>query len=109
MSYSIDDVARAGMTSARGVRWWEEQGLLTDVPRSEKGQRRFTADHIRQARIIAAGQYASFSLEQIKQMLASYDGEAFEALQHKLATVAATALALGEGLPKPVVALEYDL
>jgi MerR family gold-responsive transcriptional activator of gol and ges genes len=105
----MDDMCRAGMTSQRGVRFWEEKGLLGDVDRSDAGQRRFTAAQIRLARIIAAAQYCSFSLDDIKAMLADYDDEAFQAIQHKLAAVAATALALGEGLPKPVAVVEYDL
>jgi DNA-binding transcriptional MerR regulator len=109
MSFSLEDMCRAGMTSPRGVRWWEEKGLLGDVERSDAGQRRYSNEHIRLARIIAAAQYGSFSIEEIKLMLADYDAEAHEAIQHKLAAVAATALALGEGLGKPAVVVEYDL
>lgn len=109
MSFSIDDMCRAGMTSQRGVRWWEEQELLGEVERTDGGQRRYSGAQIRLAKIIAAAQYGSFSLAEIKTMTDDYDREAFEAIQHKLAAVAATALALGEGLPKPIEAVEYDL
>mgnify|MGYP002785356186 CR=1 FL=1 len=109
MTFILDDMCRAGMTSPRGVRWWEEQQLLGEVERTDGGQRRYTGEQIRLAKIIAAAQYGSFSLAEIKDMLADYDDEAFEAIQHKLAAVATTALALGEGLPKPEIPVEYDL
>lgn len=106
MSYSVDDMCKAGLTSPRGVRWWEEKGLLGDVERSSGGQRLFTDHQIWRARIIAAAQYCSFSLEEIGLMLNEYGVEARLALEVKLASVANTALALAEGLPDAIQAVE---
>lgn len=101
MSYSVDDMAKAGCTSPRGVRWWEEQGLLGPVERTSGNQRRYTEEQVRRARIIAAAQYCSYSLTEIAEMVRVYDVEVYQALQVKLASVANTALTLGEGLPMP--------
>jgi len=101
MSYSIDDMATAGLTSPRGVRWWEEKGLLGEVARTSGDQRRYTEHQLWRVRIIAAAQYCSFTLAEIKEMLEAYGPEVALAIQVKLASVANTALALGEGLPTP--------
>lgn len=100
--YSIDDMCKAGLTSPRGIRFWEEKGLLGKVERTSGDQRRYTEHQIWRARIIAAAQYCSFSLDEIGQMLAQYGTDVHLALQVKLASVANTALALGEGLPMPI-------
>lgn len=101
MSYSIDDMCKAGCTSPRGVRWWEEQGLLGPVDRTSGNQRRYTEEQMRRARIISAAQYCSFTLAEIAEMIGAYDLSVYQALQVKLASVANTALTLGEGLPMP--------
>lgn len=106
MSYSIKEMCAAGCTSPRGVHWWEEQGLLGEVARTSGNQRTYTEEQIRRARIISAAQYCSFTLAEIGEMLKAYDLEAYSALQIKLASVANTALTLGEGLPMPFGVIE---
>jgi DNA-binding transcriptional MerR regulator len=116
--HSIEEMQRAGCTTARGVRYWEENGLLGDVQRSDGGtHRRFTDEQLNRARIIAAAQFGGFPLEQIKEMLAGYDAEVYEALMTRLADQTRAAVRLGEQLPVPqgytapgeAVAPEYDL
>lgn len=102
MSYSVDQMCQAGCTSRRGVRFWEEQGLLGPVARSEGNQRRFTEEQVKRARIIAAAQFGGFTLEEIGRMLEAYDMEVFEAITHKLARVVNTAMMLTEQLPAPI-------
>jgi DNA-binding transcriptional MerR regulator len=93
---------REGCTSARGVRHWEELGMLGEVARSDGGtHRRYTDDQLNKARVIAAAQFGGFPLEQIKQMLEEYDGEVYEALLTRLADQTRAAVRLGESLPKP--------
>lgn len=106
MSYSIKDLTVAGLTSERGVRYWEEMGLLGEVERTSGGQRRYTEHQLWRVRIIAAAQYCSFSLAEIKEMLENYGADVVLALEVKLASVANTALALGEGLPPPINVIE---
>ena len=52
--HTVDEMCRAGCTSRRGVRYWEDQDLLGPVARSEGGTRRYTAEQLDKARIIAA-------------------------------------------------------
>lgn len=109
--YSMDDMVRAGCTSARGVRYWEDQGLLGEVQRSSGGTRKFTLVQMNKARIIAAAQFGNFSLEQISQMLKSYDTDPtiYDALVTRLSDQMRAAARLAENLPKPKSNLEFDL
>lgn len=100
--YSVEQMCAAGCTSRRGVRFWEGQGLLGPVARSDGNQRRYTEEQLKRARIIAAAQFGGFSLEEIGPMLEAYDMEVFEAITHKLARVVNTAMTLTEQLPAPI-------
>lgn len=106
--HSVEEMCIAGCTSRRGVRWWEDQGLLGPVERSEGGTRRFTAEQLDKARIIAAAQFGNFSLDTIKQMLLEWGPEVYEAILTRLADQTRAAVRLGEQLPKPVKQ-EFDL
>lgn len=105
--HSVEAMCRAGGTTARGLRFWEEQGLLGDVARSEGNTRRYTDAQLNLGRIIAAAQFGNFPLDQIKEMLESYDAEVYDALLIRLSDQVKAAIRLGEQLPKP--AREYDL
>jgi Predicted transcriptional regulators len=70
--YAVEDMLRAGCTTRRGIRFWEDQGLLGPVSRSEGGTRRFTEEQLEKAKIIAAAQFGGWSLEEIKQMLVEW-------------------------------------
>lgn len=110
--HSVDEMCRAGCTSRRGVRYWEGQELLGPVARSEGGTRRYTAEQLDKARIIAAAQFGNFSLDVIKQMLVEWGPEVHEAILTRLSDQARAAARLGEQLPKPPAAsaaMEFDL
>lgn len=110
--YSPDEMLRAGCTTHRGLRHWEDVGLLGPVARSEGGTRRYTAEQLDKARIIAAAQFGGWSLDEIRQMLIEWGPEVYEALLTRLADQARAAARLGEQLPKPPAAStaqEYDL
>lgn len=110
--HSVDEMCRAGCTSRRGVRFWEEKGLLGEVQRSDGDTRRYTDEQVNRAKIIAAAQFGGWSLEEIAQMLIEYGPEVHEAILTRLADQAMAAARLGEQLPKPPeksAAKEYDL
>jgi DNA-binding transcriptional MerR regulator len=108
--HSPNEIARAGCTSLRGIRLWEEQGLFGEVARSEGGTRRYTAEQLDKAKIIAAAQFGGWSLDEIKQMLDEYGTEVYEALLTRLADQAKAAARLGEQLPRPPrVVQDFDL
>lgn len=110
--YAVEDMLRAGCTTRRGVRFWEDQGLLGPVSRSEGGTRRFTEEQLEKAKIIAAAQFGGWSLEEIKQMLIEWGPDVYEALCTRLTDQMRAAIRLIEELPKPPVtstAQEYDL
>jgi DNA-binding transcriptional MerR regulator len=110
--HSMDEMQRAGCTTPRGVRWWEEQGLLGAVTRSRGNTRQYTSEQLDRARIIAAAQFGGFDLETVKRMLDEYGAEVREALLTRLADQARACVRLGENLPPPQppgASKEYDL
>lgn len=113
--HSVDDMCRAGGTTRRGVRFWEDEGLLGEVSRSSGDTRQFTDDQLDRAKIIAAAQFGGFALKQIKEMLEIYhvDPEIYEALTVRLSDQIRAAARLAEQLPVPLISKtpmqEYDL
>lgn len=109
--FSVDDMTRAGCTSRRGIRYWEERGLLGPVERSDGDTRRYTQEQLDKAKIIAAAQFGGWSLEEIQQMLIEWGPEVHEALLTRLADQAMAAARLATDLPPPAesTAVEFDL
>lgn len=113
--HSVEDMTRAGCTTRRGVRFWEDQGLLGEVARSSGGTRQYTPAQLDKAKIIAAAQFGGFDLETIGKMLLAYDGdmEVYDALTTRLSDQIRAAARLAENLPVPlagrVPTQEYDL
>jgi hypothetical protein len=64
--HTVEDMVRAGCTTRRGVRFWEEKGMLGPVERTAGDTRRYTPinwqseDHCRSAirRLVARGNFA---------------------------------------------------
>lgn len=113
--HSVEDMTRAGCTTRRGVRFWEDQGLLGEVARSLGGTRQYTPAQLDKAKIIAAAQFGGFDLETIGKMLGEYDSsmEVCDALMTRLADQMRAAARLAENLPTPIAGRpatqEYDL
>lgn len=110
--HTVEEMCRAGCTSRRGVRYWEDQGLLGPVERSNGNTRRYTADQLDKARVIAAAQFGGWSLDDIKQMLIEWGPEVYEALCTRLSDQMRACIRLIEELPRPPgqgAAVEYDL
>jgi DNA-binding transcriptional MerR regulator len=105
--HSIEEMMRAGCTTARGIRFWQDKGLLGEVERSSGGHRRYTPEQLDKAKIIAAATFGGWSLEDIGNMLAEWDQEAYEAILTRLDDQMRAAVRLGEALPKPPQG--YDL
>lgn len=110
--HSPNEMARAGCTTLRGIRLWEEQGLLGEVARSNGGTRQYTAEQLTKAKIIAAAQFGGWSLDKIKEMLIEWGPEVYEALCTRLEMQMRAAIRLIEELPAPPGVpgkKEYDL
>jgi len=107
--YTVNDMCTAGCTSRRGVRFWEQQGMLGIVERTNGGTRKYSADQISRAKIIAAAQFGGWSLEKTKEMIAEWGPETRAALIDRLALQAKAALKLAENLPKCDGMVEHDL
>ncbi len=115
--HSMDDMTRAGCTSRRGIRHWEDLGLLGLVGRSAGDTRQYTNEQLDRARIIAAAQFGGWPLDEIKEMLDEYHAgvEVYDALTIRLSDQMRAAVRLVEALPVPLAArpkpavVEYDL
>lgn len=111
--HSIDEMCRVGCTSRRGIRFWEEKGLLGEVERTAGDTRRYTADQLNRAKIIAAAQFGGWSLEEIADMLEEWGAEVHQAIVVRLSDQAMAAARLATDLPDPpsfdAVKQEYDL
>ncbi len=101
MHHTVDDMTRAGCTTRRGVRFWEEKGLLGTVERSDGDTRRYTPEQLNRAKIIAAAQFGGWSLEEISQMLEEWGPEPHEAILTRLTDQAKAAARLATELPAP--------
>jgi DNA-binding transcriptional MerR regulator len=109
MQFSVDDMCRAGCATRRAIRLWESEGLLGEVKRTAGNTRRFTAEQMDRAKIIAAAQFGGWKLEEIKLMVEAYDTDVYEALLLRLSSQVRAAERLAESLPMPGQAVEYDL
>lgn len=112
MRHSMDAMCHAGCTSSRGIRHWEELGLLGEVARSDGNTRRYTDEQLDRAKIIAAAQFGNWGLDEIRQMLIEWGPEVYEAIMTRLADQTRACVRLGEQLPQPPAAStakEYDL
>jgi DNA-binding transcriptional MerR regulator len=76
--------ARAGMTTSR-IRYYETRGLIAE-PERVAGKRRYGEEVLRRLAIIDAAQRVGFTLEEIRDLLASRDEPAHERLR-QLATL----------------------
>jgi DNA-binding transcriptional MerR regulator len=114
-TFSMEDMTRAGCTSRRGIRYWEDLGLLGEVARSAGDTRQYTAEQIDRAKIIAAASFGGWKLDDIRPMLEAYhaDMEVYDALTTRLTDQIRAAARLGESLPIPIgvrpKTQEYDL
>lgn len=109
--HTVDEMTKAGCTTPRGVRFWEDKGLLGDVQRSEGGTRRYTPEQLDKAKIIAAAQFGGWNLEQIELMLTEWGPEVHEAILVRLNDQMRAIVRLGEQLPNPPQrpVMEFDL
>lgn len=110
--HTPDEMRRAGCTTLRGIRHWEDEGLLGPVVRSNGGTRRYTDEQLDKAKIIAAAQFGGWGLDEIKLMLIEWGPEVYEALCTRLSEQMKAAIRLIEALPAPPAASaaqEFDL
>jgi DNA-binding transcriptional MerR regulator len=69
--FRIGEVATRTGVSIHTVRYYERLKLLPRAPRSEGGFRLFTSETVERVQFIKQAQDIGFSLEEIKQLLAS--------------------------------------
>jgi DNA-binding transcriptional MerR regulator len=67
--YSIGQLAQESGVSLQAVRYYERQGLLAPMARTEAGYRIFQSKTARRIRFIKRAQELGFSLAEIKELL----------------------------------------
>jgi len=70
----IGELADAASTTAKTLRFYEEQGLLPAAERTPAGYRDYTPEAIARLDFIRRGQAAGLTLAQIRQILDIRDG-----------------------------------
>ena len=68
-SLTISKVAKRAGINLQTVRYYERQGLLAPVSRTDAGYRIFSSDAVRRIRFIKRAQELGFSLKEIKELL----------------------------------------
>lgn len=76
---SIGEVARRSAVPVSALRFYDQRGLLGDVPRRHDGQRRFPPTVLRRLALIRAAKEAGFTLAEIKLLLDESAGESVRA------------------------------
>ena len=68
-SLTVSQVAKRGGINLQTVRYYERQGLLAPMSRTEAGYRLFSFDAVRRIRFIKRAQELGFFLHEIKDLL----------------------------------------
>ena len=71
---TIGDVARRAGVETSAIRYYERIGLLPQAAR-QSGQRRYDDGVLQRLKVIAVAKEAGFSLREIEEILAGFDGE----------------------------------
>ncbi|MFP5211652.1 MAG: heavy metal-responsive transcriptional regulator [Acidobacteriota bacterium] len=66
---TISQVAKQGGVNLQTIRYYERQGLLAPISRTEAGYRIYQKDTVRRLRFIKRAQELGFSLSEIKDLL----------------------------------------
>lgn len=66
-TYSIKEVGKMFNLNASTLRYYEEQGLLTDVKKNESGQRVYELKHIHRLSTLCCFKHAGMTINQLKQ------------------------------------------
>lgn len=74
--YTIGQLATAADVPTSTVRYYERVGLVEADGRSESNYRLYGLDAVERVRFIRAAQATGFSLDDVKALLALYDGTA---------------------------------
>lgn len=65
VEYTIGELAQCMGVATSMLRYYEQEGLLTDVPRNSAGSRRYSQKHVEQLRFVACMKAAGLPLRDI--------------------------------------------
>jgi len=74
-------LARGAGVNPETVRYYEQQGLLPEPPRSPGGHRVYNQEHLRRLSFIRRSRELGFSLMEIRELLSMVDGGHFTCKQ----------------------------
>ena len=70
MDYSIGHLAQQAGYAVQTVRYYEETGLMPHPPRTEGGQRRYSAEHLERLLFIRHARDLGFEVDDVRSLLA---------------------------------------
>jgi DNA-binding transcriptional MerR regulator len=68
-TYSIKEISRLTNLSAHVLRYYEKEGLLTDIKRSETGIRRYSEDNLESLRMVCCLKNTGMSIKQMRDFM----------------------------------------
>jgi MerR family mercuric resistance operon transcriptional regulator len=74
----IGQVAEQANVNIETVRYYEKQGLILQVPRTESGYRQFTVETVERIKFIKRAQELGFTLSEVKKILSVSDGNDYD-------------------------------
>jgi len=74
--YTIGKLAQHAEVTTDTVRYYEKEGLLTPVSKTDAGYRLYDGDSVRRLRFIRQAQQCGFSLTEIRELLALKNSDA---------------------------------
>jgi MerR family transcriptional regulator, mercuric resistance operon regulatory protein len=85
--FTIGVVSKRSGVKIETIRYYEQEGLLPEPPRSEGGHRQYDERHLRRLAFVRRSRELGFSVEQIRSLLALVDDKTQTCAQVKDLTV----------------------
>ena len=82
-SFTIGVVSKRSGVKVETIRYYEQEGLLPEPPRSEGGHRQYDERHLRRLTFVRRSRELGFSVAQIRGLLALVDQKTYTCAQVK--------------------------
>lgn len=81
--FTMGVVSKRTGVRAENIRYYEQEGLLPEPPRTDGGHRRYDERHLQRLTFVRRSRELGFSVEQIRDLLALVDDQTYTCAQVK--------------------------